>query len=203
MANFDTAYNNTVINHEGGYRNVVWDAGGETYRGISRRAHPEWQGWAIIDSRKPITAGKIFSDLETQVKNFYLNNYWLKMYGGYITSQAVANLIFDYYVQSGSYSVKKVQQAINTFHTPALAVDGILGNDTLAAINAGPEYKVNNSIIDTRKAHYQSLLDNGTISMADWTGILNRLRSFPYLKESIIGGTIIALLIVGIFLLKT
>lgn len=195
MADFETAYNNTVVKHEGGYRNFSWDA--ETYRGINRRAHPTWQGWAVLDQRKPIAYNKVFTDLEPMVKSFYLANFWQRMYGAYINNQTVANLVFDYFVQTGPYAIKKVQRAINTFATPQLADDGIMGNDTVGAINTYPAYKVNNAILEARKAHYQSLLEGGTISMADWGGILNRLASFPYIKETIISGTLLAVCIAG------
>lgn len=198
MANFDEAYNKTVVGNEGGYRNVLWDA--ETYRGINRNAHPEWAGWQMLDARKPIAPNKVFADLEPQVKSFYLNNFWARMYGGYIKSQTIANLVFDYFVQSGPYSIKKVQEAINKVVSNPIAVDGVLGTDTLGALNTAPEVKINNSILETRRAHYQNLYENGTFSSNDWQGVLNRLAKFPYLKETIIGGTVITVLLVGFFI---
>ena len=198
MANLETSYNNTVVKHEGGYRNVSWDA--ETYRGINRNAWPQWQGWAILDQRKPISYNKVFADLEPLVKNFYLSNFWNRMYGAYIKSQNIANIVFDYYVQSGPFAIKKVQQAVNTVQQPPIAVDGVLGNVTLAALNNNPEYKVNNALLETRRAHYQNLFENGTFSVNDWQGVLNRLASFPYLKETLFGGAIITVLLVGFFI---
>ena len=51
MADFTKAYALTAA-YEGGYVDDPEDAGGETYRGISRRYHPSWQGWQIIDTLK-------------------------------------------------------------------------------------------------------------------------------------------------------
>jgi lysozyme family protein len=200
MANFETAYNNTVVKNEGGYRNVSWDA--ETYRGINRNVWPMWAGWPLIDSRKPIAHNTVFNDLEPLVKSFYLQNFWSKIYGPYIKSQPIANIVFDYYVQSGPYAIEKVQQAVNTVQAKPIAVDGVLGNDTLSALNNNPEYKVNNALLETRRAHYQSLFENGTFSANDWQGVLNRLASFPYLKETLLGGTIVAVLLVGFFIFQ-
>ena len=54
MANFGDAFKKLSIK-EGGYVNDKDDAGGETYKGISRRYNPTWQGWTMIDSYKSDT----------------------------------------------------------------------------------------------------------------------------------------------------
>ena len=51
MAYFGDAFKKLSIK-EGGYVNDKDDAGGETYRGISRKYNPTWQGWTMIDSYK-------------------------------------------------------------------------------------------------------------------------------------------------------
>lgn len=48
MAYFGDAFKKLSIK-EGGYVNDKDDAGGETYRGISRKYNPTWQGWTMID----------------------------------------------------------------------------------------------------------------------------------------------------------
>ncbi|HBF18469.1 MAG TPA: hypothetical protein DDW81_00145 [Cryomorphaceae bacterium] len=52
MADFEWAYRHTS-NKEGGYVNDPSDYGRETYRGISRRWHPYWEGWKIVDEVRP------------------------------------------------------------------------------------------------------------------------------------------------------
>ena len=51
MADFHKALKRTA-KYEGGYVNDPADAGGETYKGISRRANPKWDGWQLIDAHK-------------------------------------------------------------------------------------------------------------------------------------------------------
>ena len=41
-----------TLKYEGGYVNDKDDRGGETYRGVSRRYHPNWSGWKIVDEYK-------------------------------------------------------------------------------------------------------------------------------------------------------
>ena len=62
MADFEKAFINTM-GYEGGYVYDPDDAGGETYKGISRRYHPSWPGWRIIDKVK-ISGGDPYSDLD-------------------------------------------------------------------------------------------------------------------------------------------
>ena len=51
MAYFGDAFKKLSIK-EGGYVNDKDDAGGETYRGISRKYNPTWQGWIMNVSYK-------------------------------------------------------------------------------------------------------------------------------------------------------
>ena len=72
MANFGDAFKKLSIK-EGGYVNDKDDAGGETYRGISRKYNPTWQGWNMIDQyKKHYTVGskefksKLDNDIQLQ-----------------------------------------------------------------------------------------------------------------------------------------
>jgi hypothetical protein len=51
MSDFNISYSITMGN-EGPYDNDPTDVGGETYWGIARKYHPDWDGWKIIDSYK-------------------------------------------------------------------------------------------------------------------------------------------------------
>ncbi|HEY0843707.1 glycosyl hydrolase 108 family protein [Methylotenera sp.] len=179
MASFEPAYNYSVVGYEGGYRNFAWDD--ETYRGINRAAWPTWSGWAIVDARKPVQYNQVFTDLENMVKAFYRANFWNAMNGDYINSQQMANLVYDYFMASGTYGLKKVQMAINSVLPTAMKidVDGVLGPQTINALNSSYAGAIYNAIIDTRKVHYQNLLQQGVLSPNDWNGIWKRITSFP------------------------
>jgi lysozyme family protein len=104
MANFSTAYNKTAKN-EGGYVNDPDDAGGETWKGIARKMHPHWNGWALVDFLKsdphfPANL-KNHEKLELEVRKFYMTNFWFKVRGDEIISQAVADSIYDSAVNMG------------------------------------------------------------------------------------------------------
>jgi lysozyme family protein len=81
---FEDGYKQTA-QFEGGYANVPGDKGGETFRGISRRSHPNWPGWKLIDFVKETeghaarTIDRHFDndqEMKKLVEEFYKTNYW-------------------------------------------------------------------------------------------------------------------------------
>lgn len=128
MADFLPAFE-AMIKNEGGYvlHNVEGDRGGMTYAGIARNMNPQWPGWALIDAKQDVPA--------QMVRDFYRGNYWNPIQGDRITSQVVAQAIFDFHVNAGAVARKLAQLVIGA--TP----DGAFGDKTVAAINSYPEDK--------------------------------------------------------------
>ena len=139
MADFQTAYNKTM-GHEGGYVNDPDDAGGETYKGISRRYHPHWVGWKTIDLFPDSNAG--FDDneaLQIAVKDFYRSMYWnVNLLDEF--PQNIAEEMFDTGVNMGiGRAAKFLQIALNCLNRnqvlyPDLTVDGDIGSKSLSAL---------------------------------------------------------------------
>lgn len=136
-----------VLAHEGGY---VWDpddAGGETYRGVARRYHPDWSGWQVIDAQRK--AGKINDAiLVGLVERFYRINYWDRFQGDQIHDQALADELLDQAVNLGVHrAVEHLQRALNALNGgqsrwPDMERDGKCGPRTLAAMNAARTYGI-------------------------------------------------------------
>jgi lysozyme family protein len=115
MANFDTADKLTSIN-EGGYANDSADRGGETWKGIARNMHPEWQGWPLVDwyKKDPKFPGVLGTSvrLEQLRKDFYKTNFWDIIKGDELLFQEIANQIYDDAVLTGTSSaIKKAQNS--------------------------------------------------------------------------------------------
>lgn len=108
MAKFDIAYQRTIA-AEGGYVNDPLDRGGETYMGISRKAHPNSSIWQTIDKvdKTNKTNGQISAILKRnnrlthQIKLIYKENYWDKFELDECKMQRLANEIFDDAVNRG------------------------------------------------------------------------------------------------------
>ena len=116
MATFDKAIG-TVLEHEGGYTFDPNDPGGETKFGISHKAYPS------LDIRS--------LTLE-QAKAIYKRDYWIY---SRIQDQDVATKVFDLAVNLGPPAAHRLLQTALLALGEPVAVDGVLGPQTLAATN--------------------------------------------------------------------
>lgn len=107
-----------VMKNEGGYANDPDDRGGETYKGIARKKHPEWVGWILVDvikRQKPENLnGALESNLtlQSQVLSFYKSEFWDVFKGDRIISQNVAESIYDSATNNGPETAVKLVQNV-------------------------------------------------------------------------------------------
>lgn len=142
-SDFFLAYQTTMA-HEGSYSNDPRDLGGETWRGISRNNHPDWEGWAIVDEIRK-NAGEKFiqalhadDELKELEMQFYADEFWNKLLCGEF-DHAISAELFDTAVNQGHKTAGRyLQEALNMLnnnqkHYPDIDVDGKPGAKTLAA----------------------------------------------------------------------
>lgn len=173
MAEFLTAYKKTS-QWEGGFADVAGDAGGETYAGISRKHHPKWAGWMIVDKYKPLKWDEKIKDfeLESLVKQFYYKEFWTKVNGDFIEHQNIANFVYDYAVHSGvNRASKKLQSALG------VRADGIIGSVTLNAVNSSDPNMLLNKLKSERKQFLIDLSEKQS-QRKFRQGWINRVNSF-------------------------
>ena len=111
------------------------DNGGETYKGISRRANPKWSGWKIIDGYKKKYKDfkkKLDSDNELQkcVKSLYRSNYWNPIKGDDLVHQDMAEEMFDAAVNFGITKAIKLAQK-----TVGFEQSGVMTNILVERLN--------------------------------------------------------------------
>lgn len=172
MANFLIAYKLTA-GIEAGW---TVDNGGQTYKGISRKGWPKWEGWQRIDaiirkSGRP-KQNQYFKDpfLDSMILSFYKKNYWDKIEGDLVESQDIANIIYDFYVNSGS-ALFIVNRALGARETNSI------NEDSLKIINSRPGFAYS-AIREGRINHYLKLATKP--KMAKYKdGWLARLDKFP------------------------
>ena len=138
MSYFLEAYS-TTMNNEGGYSSDPDDAGGETYKGISRAYNSSWSGWEIIDElkSKPTFPECLDFDngLQNSVKRFYKERYF-DPYRGDNMPENLALEMFDTSVNMGlGRAVKFLQISLNVLNRnqklyPDMVEDGDYGNIT-------------------------------------------------------------------------
>jgi lysozyme family protein len=118
MSNFDEAIG-FVLANEGGLSNDPSDPGGLTNFGISQKQYP------ALDIRNLTREDAV---------QIYQDDYWNKFQYGDITSQRIATKVFDAAVNMGPVrAVRLLQLAVN------VQADGVLGVQTIAAVNAADE----------------------------------------------------------------
>lgn len=120
-----------LLSIEGGWANVVGDAGGVTKYGITI---PELS--AFLD--RPATAGDIEGLTEDMAQSFYKEIFWDRIHLDLVQDQPSAYAIFDQAVNRGPVpAVRDAQQVLQRLGAPVVA-DGVLGPTTAHAINALP-----------------------------------------------------------------
>ena len=176
MAVFNLAYRITKP-LEGGYVNDPRDNGKETYCGISRKYHPDLPIWAMLDRKPhPIKPNTIFPALESRVRNFFIREYWQKLYLDYI-KQSLANQLFDFAVNSGKgRAVKELQAALNSFGE-GLKVDGVIGQNTLAAISRHDSDTLAKNLHARRTLFLKEVAKRQPHYANNWNRRLNILKS--------------------------
>lgn len=134
MADYKLAIN-PVLKSEGGYANDPDDRGGETYKGISRNNWPSWEGWEVIDREKrnknfpKSLANLVF--LHDMVLEFYKINFWDKIGGDNLKSQAIAKDLVDSAINEGiKPAVKRAEGIVG------LPKTGIFSNLLISKLNS-------------------------------------------------------------------
>ncbi len=136
MSDFTKALRRT-LGHEGGVSNHRSDRGGFTVLGITRRDHPDWRGWPILEAR-----GADAPELRAAAAELYKARYWDRFDGDSLASQPVAEKLFDVAVNMGvGRAVTILQQALNALNRngrswPDVAEDGDMGPRTREALAA-------------------------------------------------------------------
>lgn len=187
MAAFEPAYAVTEW-MEGGYANVAFDYGLETYAGISRRFNPSWPGWAILDRIKltrPIKHNEKISDpvLIGHVKAFYRDRF-LNTGLQLLHSQEVANIVYDFQVLAGKNALKLFQETINgVSRAKKLIADGIIGQKTISAANALDAEVLHDAYKASRENYHRSRVQADPEQIKFLKGWLARNDMFPDLKK--------------------
>ena len=134
MSHFDTAIKK-VLKHEGGYVDHKNDGGMATKYGISLRFIRQSNTDLDLDGDGDIDADDIKKLTVEKAEEIYREKFWNPYNYDIITDPDVATKIFDITVNAGPrQSHKLVQRACNTRHKE-LDVDGLLGTQSLRAIN--------------------------------------------------------------------
>lgn len=175
---------NKTVQTEGGYSSgtgkMAGDSGGETYKGISRVNFPNWAGWKIVDSHKPLKWNQTIKDsnLDKQIFDFYDSKFYQPIKADKIDSDMIRVHLFDMGVNAGvGAAIKLLQKAINKVYGVKIATDGAIGNITLTYTNNKAKLsELVNEFINQRKGYYQDIVKRKPSQSKFLQGWLNRIE---------------------------
>jgi lysozyme family protein len=157
-----------ILSWEGGYNKTPGDRGGATNKGVTlatwRRHGYDKDGDDDIDERDVmmITEYDAIYEIMKPV-------YWDRWKADRIESQAIANIVVDWYWNSGAYGIKLPQKVLG------VEMDGVVGEKTLAALNNHPNrQRLFDMLWQERRAFFCRLAINPT-QRRFLSGWLNRL----------------------------
>ena len=139
MSNFERVATFTLSDQiEGGHANDPDDLGGETYKGIARNKHPEWDGWDIIDEMRDEPGFPGILDTNQHLQGL-VNRFYRAYYDSFPVialddvPYGVALPLFDHFVNGGHKGVTRVVQRALNICGEGLTVDGLWGPRTTTA----------------------------------------------------------------------
>jgi lysozyme family protein len=166
MAEFNR-YAKKLVEIEGGYVNHPEDKGGPTNLGVTLNTFRQYcgQGKTIKDLRNMSygTWCEIMKDM-----------YWDKCLADEIENQALAEIIVDWCVNSGTVGLRKVQEIAGT------KPDGIAGPKTLDVINGANQKDLFDRIMAARNQFYVNIVKKNPTQRVFMNGWMNRLGRFKF-----------------------
>lgn len=172
MANIDSLLP-YILKFEGGFVNDPADAGGATNKGVTiatwRQVGYDKDGDGDID----VADLKLLTD--SDVRNRVLKPaFWDRWKADRIKSQGVANILVDWVWGSGKHGIVIPQRLLG------VVPDGIVGEKTLAAVNAANPRQLFDAIFDARK---KFLHDITAQSVAKYERKIGRKATEAQLKK--------------------
>lgn len=171
---------------EGGYQadpdddgnyNSLGELAGTNY-GISARFYERILGY-------PPKKADMLAITEADAKHIFKQYFWRANNAAKINNQAVANTVIDHQVNAGR-GIKLAQTTLNRYFGQNLDVDGVMGPNTLAALNSVDARQFVKIYNEQREDYYRSL---GGKYVNGW---LIRLAKFAYQHTGNVTGLLLA-----------
>lgn len=161
-----------ILKWEGGYVNHPNDKGGATNKGITIGTYTYYRK---LKGFSAPTVNDLKNISDSEWTDILKTLYWDKWKADEINNQSIANLLVDWVWGSGGYGIKYPQQVLG------VTADGIVGKNTLFAVNNYPDQKeLFQKLWNRRKAHFENIVANNPSQKVFLKGWLNRLNDYQY-----------------------
>ena len=157
-----------ILRWEGGFVDDPLDRGGATNKGITIGTFRSFYGQgATVEQLKNIT--------DEQWLHIFKSGYWDKWKADNIANQSIANTCVDRAWASGTgTSIKQVQKILG------VAVDGIVGKDTLTAINIADQRALFDKIHARRIEFVENIVRRNPSQSRFIKGWKNRINALTF-----------------------
>jgi lysozyme family protein len=126
-------------------------------------------------NRTNCTCSDVQNLTDTEAAKIIKQLYWDYFKSDQITNQSLAEFIVDSgYNQGKGLIAKSVQEIVN------VNADGVIGNISLAAINAFNTLELFNKLYGYRLRRYDEIVARNSSKQQFYDGWINRLNKFPY-----------------------
>ena len=161
-----------ILRWEGGFVDDPDDRGGATNKGITiatYRFYRRQRGYTTT------TVADLKNISDAEWAEVLKSLYWDKWQADKIVNQSIANILVDWVWASGSYGIKLPQKMLG------VTVDGIVGNQTLAAVNSyTPPCELFEKIRQERIAFVNRIVAARPANRKFRRGWLNRINDLKF-----------------------
>lgn len=160
-----------ILKCEGGFVNDPDDLGGATNRGITLATYKEYRKRKglpdpSVDDLKNISDEEWTEILKTM--------FWDRWQADRIENQSVANILVDWVWASGVHGIKRPQKILG------VTVDGIVGDKTIAALNAMDPMSLFFKIKNDRIKYIDEICKARPTNKKYKKGWMNRINKFKF-----------------------
>jgi lysozyme family protein len=156
-----------LLKWEGGFVNDPLDSGGATNKGVTIATFRKFYGAdATVEQLKSIT--------DKQWSHIFKSGYWNGWRADEIRSQSVANILVDWLWLSGSPAIKNPQRLLG------VVPDGLVGQKTIAAVNAADAKKLFDDIKAARVQYINDIIARTPTNERFRRGWMNRLDAIRF-----------------------
>lgn len=161
-----------ILKWEGGFVNDPDDLGGATNMGVTIRTYQDYR------KKKGLPEPDV-NDLKNLSKEEWTDimkgAYWDRWKADQIQNQSIANILVDWVWASGVYGIKLPQEILE------VTVDGIVGKNTIAAINNyTPQAELFGRIKQARYDYIDRICEKRPANKKFRNGWRNRIKDFKY-----------------------